>query len=69
MSFVVKVILVSGPTETDTKDIQESLGFRLASVRTVSISFGGGGPSEGVLPHEIGNVYQPRGLEAGLEWR
>jgi len=67
--LVVKVVLVSRPTGTDTKDIQKSLGFRLVSVRTISISFGGGRPGEGVLPQEIGSIYQLRGLEARLEWR
>ena len=66
--FVVKVILASGPTTTDAKDVKESLGLRLMSVRIISISFGNGTPREGVLPQEIRSIYRPGGLEAGPEW-
>ena len=62
MLFVIKVVVVSGPTTTDAKDVHESLGFRLVSVRILGISFGNGTPREGVLPQEIGSIYQHRGL-------
>jgi hypothetical protein len=68
MFFVVKVVVVSGPTTTDAEDVKESLGFRLMSVRIISISFGDGTPREGVLPQEIGRIYQPRGSETKPEW-
>jgi len=47
--FAVKVVLVSGPTTTDAKDVKESLGLRLMSVRIVSVSFGDGTPREGCI--------------------
>ena len=66
--FVVKFVLASGATATDAKDVKESLCFRLMSVRIISISLCNGTAREGVLPQEIGSVYQPRGLEARQEW-
>jgi hypothetical protein len=68
MLFVVKVVVISGPTTTDAKDVKEPLGFRLMSVRIISISFGDGTPRERVLPQEIGRIYRPRGSEARPEW-
>ena len=50
MLFVIKVVVVSGPTTTDAKDVHESLGFRLVPVRILGICFGNGTPREGVLP-------------------
>jgi len=65
MSFVVSVVLVSSPTTTDAKDIHESLGLRLLSVRIVSTSFDDDTSREGVLPQEIA---QHRSLEVSPEW-
>jgi len=48
--FVVKIVLVSGPTTADAKDVQESLGFCLIAVRIVRIRFGDGASRKGVLP-------------------
>jgi len=67
MLFVIKVVVVSGPTTTDAKDVHESLGFRLVPVRILGICFGNGTPREGVLPQEIGSIYQHRGLGARPE--
>ena len=47
--FVIEVLLVSGPTTADAKDAQESLGFRLVSVRIIGVSFSNGTSGEGVL--------------------
>ena len=69
MFFVVKVVLVAGPITTDAKDVEEPLSFHLMSVRIISISFSDGTPREGVLPQQIGSIYQLRGLEARPEWR
>jgi len=63
MSFVVKVVVVFSPATTNAKDVHESLGFRLVSVKIVSISFGDGTPRERVLPQEID---QHRGLEVSI---
>ena len=49
MLFVVEVVVVSRPTATNMKDVQEPFGFRLVPVRIVSIGFGDGAPREGVL--------------------
>lgn len=50
MFFVVKVVIVPRPTTTDTKDVQESLGFRLMPVRIVGVSFSNSTSRERVLP-------------------
>jgi uncharacterized membrane protein len=50
MFFVVKVVLVSRPTTTNTKDVHEPLGFRLMSMRLISVSFGDCASGERVLP-------------------
>ena len=65
--FVVKFVLASSATATDAKDVKKSLCFRLMSVRIISISLCNSTAREGVLPQEIGSVYQPRGLEARQE--
>ena len=49
MLFIVEVVVVSCPTATNMKDVQEPFGFCLVPVRIVSIGFNDGAPREGVL--------------------
>jgi len=63
MLFVVEVVLISRPTTTDAKDVQEPLSFSPVSVMIVGICFSDGTPREGVLPQEVGSICQPWGSE------
>ena len=54
--FVVKAVFASGVTVTDVKDVKVSPGFRLMSMRIISVSFGNGIHREGVLPRKIAST-------------
>ena len=66
--FIVKVVIFSGTTTTDAKDVKQLLGFRLMSMRIIGVSFGDSTPGEGVLL-QVESIYQPKGLEVRPEWR
>jgi len=59
MFFVVEVILISRPTTTDAKNVQEPLSFSPVSVMIVGICFSDGTARERVLPQEVGGICQP----------
>ena len=50
MFFIVKIVIVSGPTTANTKDVQEPFSFRLVSVGIVGVGFSDSTSREWVLP-------------------
>jgi len=58
MFFVVEVVLISRPSTTDAKDVQEPLSISSVTVMVVIIGFGDGATREGILLREVGGVWQ-----------